>query len=58
MENKRKIDFETEEDARNDAVRESKLEERLNNLYDLSYRFPEMTEYEEEIKEIEEELGY
>ena len=56
--NKREIDFKTEEDAYSDAVREKRLEDKLNNLYDLAYRFPEIAEYEEEIKEIEEELDY
>jgi len=58
MKSKRRIDFETEEDAHSDALRENKLEERLNNLYDLSYRFPEEIEIEQEIEELEKELGY
>ena len=47
----------TEEEARKDALRENRLEERLNNLYDLAERFPEELEYETEIGALEQELG-
>lgn len=58
MESRRTINFKTEEEARKDALRENKLEERLNNLYDLVERFPEELGYETEIEELEQELGH
>ena len=56
--NRRTVSFNTEEEAYKDALRQNKLEERLNNLYDLADRFPEDEEIEKEIKELEEELSY
>jgi len=58
MKDRRTTNFRTGDEAYKDALREHRLEERLNNLYDLADRFPEDTEIEEEIKELEKKLGY
>ena len=58
MKNTRINDFKTEREAYIHAVREKNLEDRLNNLYVLSDRFPDQLEYQREIEELEEELGY
>tara|TARA_Y100000593_G_scaffold42861_1_gene82019 strand:- start:12244 stop:12414 length:171 start_codon:yes stop_codon:yes gene_type:complete len=55
---KQRSDFKTEGDAYRDALREKHLEDKLNNLYALSDRFPDDIEIEQEIEELEKELGY
>lgn len=50
--------FKNEAHARDDALREKNLEDRLHNLYDLQNRFPDDIEIEQEIEEIERELDY
>ena len=48
--------FANEIDARDDALREKNLEDRLGNLYALQERFPEDIDIEQEIEELEIEL--
>ena len=48
--------FKNETHARDDALREKKMEDRLNNLYALSYKYPDSPEIEQEIEELEREL--
>lgn len=48
--------FSNETHARDDALREKRLEDKLNNLYVLLDRFPDDLELEKEIAELENEL--
>lgn len=55
---KQRREFHTEDEAREDAIREKRLEDKLNNLYVLLDRFPDDTETEQEIEELEKKLRY
>ena len=54
----RTLYFANETHARDDALREKKLEDKLNSLYALQDRFPDDVDIVTEIEELERELNY